>query len=251
MRFRSWTVGAAAGCLLLGGCSGEDDPAAIATPTPSVTASPTASAVACLAFAGAPNGSAQRPYLKRSMAFTCREDVQVLQEALGIAADGKFDFDTAAAVIARQQPYACIQANDGQVGPQTWELIVNGTEPCRASATGSPTPAVIPTWARCDAGTAAWALRAKEGTVLRRCADALELIHGGQSHTAPVSEIGSSVCAEFDESFDAAAGTRTILCVADPRTEDILQANPTDGEGSAVWFDDVVARYLRAGPARS
>lgn len=244
MRTRSQLVLGATLALLLGGCSDDDEPAARPTPSASATASPSATAIACEPFAGAPDGSAKRPYLKRSMAFTCREDVKVLQEALGLPADGRFDFDTAAAVIARQQPYRCITANDGQVGPQTWDLIVDGTEPCRPTGTGSPTPAVVPTWAHCESGTAAWALRTEGGTVLRRCADSLVLVHAGETSSGPVQELGSSVCAEFDENFDAPAGTRTILCVSDPKTEDTLQANPTGGDDSTIWFDEVVARYV-------
>ncbi|GAA0631824.1 hypothetical protein GCM10009547_39610 [Sporichthya brevicatena] len=231
--------------LLLGACSDDgDDAAPTPAPTATTSATPSASAKPCVAFAGPPDGSARRPYLKRALAIECREDVKRLQAALGIEVNGFFDFETAAAVIERQKPFPCITANDGQVGEQTWALIVDGTQPCPAR-TGGPTSVTVPAWATCTSGTVAWGLLAEDGTVLRRCGSTLELVHDGTTSAGPVQEIGSSVCAEFDESFDTAAGTRTLLCVSDPRTEDILQANPTTDDAEAVWFDDVVARYVR------
>jgi len=148
--------------LLLAGCRGGEEPAAIDLPAPTASAVPSA-APACLPFRGPPDGSPRRPYLKRAMALECREDVKRLQQALGLSPDGFFDFATAAAVIARQRPYACITAGDGQVGPQTWALIVEGIEPCEPGRS----PAPVPAWARCGSADAAWALRAQDGTVLR------------------------------------------------------------------------------------
>lgn len=227
-------------CVLLAGCTDGEEPTAIRTPTPSAAAVPTASAPACLPFTGPPDGSARRPYLKRAMALDCREDVKQLQEALGLAPDGFFDFDTAAAVIARQEPYDCITADDGQVGPQTWALIVEGTAPCPAGS--SPPP--VPAWARCGSTEAAWALRAKDGTVLRRCGEELVLVRAGSTITAAARELGSSVCGEFDEPFTAPAGTRTTLCVSDPANDDTLQADPATGEGDAIWREEIAARYV-------
>jgi peptidoglycan hydrolase-like protein with peptidoglycan-binding domain len=174
------------------------------------------------------------------MALTCREDVKRLQQALGIRADGLFDNDTARAVIAAQQPYACITAGDGQVGPQTWALIVDGTEPCRPGKSAAP----MPGWARCGSGATDWALQARDGSVLRRCGSALELVHAGKTRLGAVREIGSSVCADFDENFSAPAGTGTTICVSNPATDDTMQASRAGGQGSAVWMEDVVGRYL-------
>lgn len=233
----------AAVCVLLAGCTGDDDPATGATPASTPTATATTSAAACVPFTGPPDGSAKRPYLKRAMALECREDVKQLQEALGLTPDGFFDFDTAAAVIARQEPYRCITADDGQVGPQTWALIVNGTEPCAATEPGA-SPPPPPAWARCASADAAWALRGEDGTVLRRCGQQLVLVYDGTTHSAPVRELGSSVCAEFDEAFSAPRGTRTSICVSNPATDETLQADPASGDGSAVWREDVAARHV-------
>lgn len=230
--------------MLLAGCTGDDDPTAAATPTPTATVTATPSAAACLQFAGPPDGSAKRPYLKRAMALQCREDVKQLQEALGLSPDGFFDFDTAAAVMARQQPYDCIEADDGQVGPQTWALIVDGTEPCGPAEPGA-TPPPAPAWARCGSAAAAWALRGEEGTVLRRCGQQLVLVYDGTTHSGAVRELGSSVCAEFDEAFSAPPGTRTSICVSNPAADDAIQADPATGDGSAVWREEVAARYVK------
>ena len=236
----------AAVCALLAGCTGgtrEDDPIAEPTPTPPAVTTAAPSVKACLPFAGPPDGSAKRPYLKRAMALECREDVKQLQEALGLSPDGRFDFDTAAAVMARQQPYECITADDGQVGPQTWALIVDGTEPCEA---GEPDagPPPTPAWARCASADAAWALRGEEGTVLRRCGQQLVLVYDGSTRSGAVRELGSSVCAEFDEAFSAPPGTRTSICVSNPATDEAMQADPASGGGSAVWREDVAARFV-------
>lgn len=238
----------AAVCVLLAGCTGDDDPSAGVTPTPTATVTAAPSTATCLPFAGPPDGSAKRPYLKRAMALECREDVKQLQEALGLSPDGFFDFDTAAAVIARQQPYDCIEADDGQVGPQTWALIVNDTEPCEA-ADPADTPPPAPAWARCGSAEAAWALRGEEGTVLRRCGQQLVLVYDGTTHSGAVRELGSSTCAEFDEAFSASTGNRTSVCVSNPRTDETMQADPASGEGSAVWREDVATRYVK--PAES
>ena len=227
-------------CLLLAGCTGDQEPAAVTPPTPAATASATPSAVPCLPFAGPPDGSAKRPYLKRAMALDCREDVKQLQEALGLRPTGFFDFDTAAAVMARQKPYDCITADDGQVGPQTWALIVEGTEPCETGS--SPPP--VPAWARCGSADAAWALRAEDGTVLRRCGEQLVLVHDGAAQEAAVRELGSSLCGEFDESFAAPAATRSSICVSNPATDETMQADPATGDGDALWREDIAARYV-------
>lgn len=230
----------AVGLVVVAGCSDGGEPAAIGTPTPSAAPAPTVAAPECRPFAGPPDGSVRRPYLKRAMALDCREDVKQLQEALGLTPDGFFDFDTAAAVIARQEPYDCITADDGQVGPQTWALIVEGTPPCPAGT--SPPP--VPGWARCGSVDAAWALRAQDGTVLRRCGERLVLVYDGATSTAAVRELGTSVCGEFDEQFSAPAGTRATLCVSDPANDDSLQADPATGGGDAIWREEITARYV-------
>jgi hypothetical protein len=230
---RSLALSAVFGCLLLSGCSGDDEPDAIGTPTPSATASATTPAM-CLAFDGPPDGSTRHPYLKRAMALECREDVKRVQQALGVTADGHFDADTAAAVIAKTKAYPCITANDGQVGPQTWSLIIDGTQPC-PPRTGSPTPASIPAFARCASGTAAWALQTTEGTVLRRCGDSLVLVRAGKNTTSEVQELGSSVCADFAE------GT---VCVSDPATDDTLRADDAADGGQALWSEEISERYV-------
>lgn len=234
----------AAVCVLLAGCTGDDDPAAGVTPPPTATVTASPSAAACLPFAGPPDGSAKRPYLKRAMALECREDVKQLQEALGLSPDGLFDFDTAAAVIARQQPYDCIEADDGQVGPQTWALIVDGTEPCEAAEPGA-SPPPPPAWARCGSAAAAWALRGEDGTVVRRCGGQLVLVYDGTTHSGAVRELGSSTCAEFDGAFPAPAATRTSICVSNPATDETMQADPASGDGSAVWREEVADRYVK------
>jgi hypothetical protein len=245
VRIRAQVSGvAAAVCVLFAGCTDDNGPAATATPSPTASVAASPSAVACLPFAGPPDGSAKRPYLKRAMALECREDVKQLQEALRLNPDGFFDFDTAAAVIARQQPYDCITADDGQVGPQTWALIVDGTEPCEAGAP-SAGPRTAPAWARCGSAAADWALRGEDGTVLRRCGQQLVLVYDGTTHAGAVRELGSSVCAEFDEAFSAPSGTRTSICVSNPATDEAMQADPTSGDGSAGWREDVAARYVR------
>ncbi|HUR75207.1 MAG TPA: peptidoglycan-binding domain-containing protein [Sporichthya sp.] len=241
MLTRPWLALGGAALLLLAACN-DDEPQAINTPTPVPTATATASAPQCLRFDGPPDGSAKHPYLKRAMALTCREDVKLVQESLGIAADGLYDNDTAAAVIAKQRPYACIRADDGQVGPQTWTLIVDGTEPCKPGRSATPTPV----WANCDSGHAVWALLAADSTVLRRCAGSLELVRGGRTSVGGIEELGSSVCGDFDENFDAPEGTRTTLCVSNPGTDDMLQASTTTGSGAPIWSAEVVARYVRS-----
>ncbi|MBA3742268.1 peptidoglycan-binding domain-containing protein [Sporichthya sp.] len=236
MTRRSLGVVGLFGCLLLGACN-DDEPDAIATPTPAAAASAAASAK-CLPDDGPPAGSARRPYLKRAMALECREDVKRLQQALDLTADGFFDADTAAAVIAKTKAYPCITANDGQVGPQTWSLIVDGKEPCKPR-TGTPTAAATPAFARCTSGTAAWALRTAEGTVLRRCGDSLVLGRAGQTSTGSAQELGSSVCADFD--------TGVTVCVSDPVTDDTVEASTT-GEDETVWSEDIEDRYIRSNP---
>lgn len=249
MRVRSAAAAGAATCLLLGACT-DDGAGPQAASTPTASANPTASATAtasasCLPFGGTPDGSAARPYLKRSMALTCREDVKRIQSALGLPADGRFDFDTAAAVIATTKPYGCITANDGQVGPQTWALIIDGVEPCRP---GTASPTAVPSWARCADAVAVWALRAVDETVLRRCGATLELVYDGDTLVSPVQELGSSVCAEFDERFSGPA-SRTILCVSDPATDDTLEAGSAAGDDGlqTVWSEEIEDRYLRGG----
>lgn len=236
----------AAACVLLAGCTGDDDPDAGAPTPPAVATAPATaspSPTACVPFAGPPDGSPRRPYLKRAMALECREDVKQLQDALGLSPDGFFDFDTAAAVIARQQPYDCITADDGQVGPQTWALIVDGTEPCEVAEPGAAPPPA-PAWARCGSVAAAWALRAEDGTVVRRCGERLVLVYDGTVHAGAVRELGSSVCAEFDEAFSGPSGARTSICVSNPATDEAVQADPASGARGAVWREDVAARYV-------
>ncbi len=170
------------------------------------------------------------------MALDCREDVKRVQQALDITADGLFDAETAAAVIAKTKAYPCITANDGQVGPQTWALIVDGTEPCKPRA-GTPTSAAIPAFARCTSGTADWALRTADGTVLRRCGDSLLLVRDGETSTGSIQELGSSACADFD--------TGVTVCVSDPATIDTVEASST-GEDETAWSEDIEDRYIRS-----
>lgn len=229
---RSLAVAAAFGCLLLGACSG-DEPEVVATPTPAANASATPSAK-CLPFDGPPDGSARHPYLKRAMALECREDVKRLQQALDLTADGFFDADTAAAVIAKTKAYPCITANDGQVGPQTWSLIVDGTEPCEARA-ATPTATTVPAFARCSSGKTIWALQTVEDSVLRRCGDSLVLVREGKTTTSEVQQLGSSVCANFAEA---------TVCVSDPATDDTLQAGGSAVGGKAVWSEEISERYI-------
>lgn len=182
------------------------------------------------------------------MALDCREDVKKVQTALGITASGHFDNATAAAVIAKQKPYDCIKANDGQVGEQTWALIVDGVDPCKP---GKATAQAKPAWATCNWGlhpgpytVARWALKTEDGTVVRRCGDTLELLHDRTTSIGDAQELGSSACAQFDESFGSAA-ERTEICVSDPAAIDRLQADDAGGESDApVWQDDISDRYV-------
>ena len=227
--------------FLLAGCNGSDD-----EPTGEASAAPTAPSTAsaeCLPYDGPPDGSAKHPYLKRAMALDCREDVQRLQSALGIPADGHFDNATASAVIKRQAPYECIEANDGQVGPQTWSLIVDGVDPCKP-VTGSKTPEAMPTWARCTSGATEWGLHTEDDTILRRCGNTLELVYDGATHKAVVQELGSSACGEFDEPFSANSG-RSTICISDARTTDGIQATSTEDQDQTPWQSEVDGHYLK------
>jgi hypothetical protein len=224
--------------MLLATACNSDGKDARPSPSPSATASASPTA-ACLGYDGPPDGSAKHPYLKRAMALDCREDVKRLQAALGIEASGHFDNATANAVIAKQEPYACISANDGQVGPQTWSLIVDGIDPCSPGRTARPRPS----WATCNSATLAWALQTEDGTVVRRCGDALVLVHDGKTSTGAVQGLGSSACAQFDESFGSDA-KRTEICVSDAGAIDRLEADDTTGQGKSVWSDDIADRYI-------
>jgi hypothetical protein len=239
MPSRWWALGLVSGCLLAG-CNGSDQQPESHGPAPTVAA--TASA-ACLTYDGPPDGSAKHPYLKRAMALDCREDVKRLQTALGITADGHFDNDTATAVIRRQAAYDCIKADDGQVGPQTWSLIVDGVDPC-TPRTGSKTPEAMPTWARCIDGDTTWGLRTEDRTTLRRCGKTLELVYDGKTLTSPVQDLGSSACGEFEESFSAPSGTSTI-CVSNPATDEQLEASLTADPNGSVYQNEVKDRYVK------
>lgn len=65
-----------------------------------------------------PAGSAQRPTLRRG---STGQDVAVLQQHLGLGADGTFGPATEAAVRAFQRTKGLVP--DGIVGPRTWALL--------------------------------------------------------------------------------------------------------------------------------
>jgi hypothetical protein len=85
--------------------------------------------------AGAPLPATARPTIRVGSTGPA---VTLLQQQLGVAADGQFGPKTRAAVVAFQQGHAL--GADGVVGPQTWTALEGGAAPAPAPGPG-PAPA--------------------------------------------------------------------------------------------------------------
>ena len=69
------------------------------------------------------------PLLKRGMGMPPKPsdiNVRLLQQRLGVSADGRFGKDTEAAVKRFQQLHSPLQV-DGIVGPKTWAVLLTVT----------------------------------------------------------------------------------------------------------------------------